>query len=220
MRGLEKPILFNTEMVKAILEGNKTQTRRVIKNKYPNADIELFENKYGKRLVYKQNDVPEPIINENGSRKVHLTAYEEIKKPYEIGDILYVRETWAVCSALNLCSPNKCNIEHQLKEEIVWYKSDGEQPNEGKTAGEHLIGRGKWRPSIHMPRAAARIFLKVNDIRVERLQDISEADALKEGFEEAPEIFTSKELFQAEWNSIYKNWDENPWVWVIEFEKM
>ncbi|MDU4954010.1 MAG: hypothetical protein E6X21_17000, partial [Clostridium sp.] len=91
---MEKPILFNTDMVRAILEGRKTCTRRVIKNKYDNADITFFENKYGKRLVYMQNDTPKDIIHEDGSRTCHLKAYEEIKKPYEVGDILWVRETW------------------------------------------------------------------------------------------------------------------------------
>lgn len=224
MRGLEKPILFNTEMVKAIVDGKKIVTRRVIKNKYPNADIELFENKYGKRLVYKQNDVPEPVINEDGSRRVHLTVYEEIKKPYEIGDILYVRETWAVCSALNLCSPNKCAIEHQMKENIVWYRANGEQPNQGKTSGEHLIGRGKWRPSIHMPRAAARIFLKVIGIRAEKLHALDYDSVLREGLRTGYDGWTL--AFKNLWDSTLRKdqlsmygWDSNPWVWVIEFEK-
>lgn len=239
MRGLEKPILFNTEMVKAIMEGRKTQTRRIIKKKYSNTDIghvgEGSEILYPDIIFEIQNDVPEPVINDDGSRRVHLKAYEEIKKPYEIGDILYVRETWAVCSALNLCSPNKCAIEHQMKENIVWYRANGEQPNQGKTSGEHLIGRGKWRPSIHMPRVAARIFLKVTDVRAERLQDITEESALKEGIDhhtlpckswEAPqEIYgdehddTAVNAFKSLWDNLYKNWDENPWVWVIEFEK-
>lgn len=197
--GLEKPMLFNTEMVKAIMEGRKTQTRRIIKKKYSNTDIghmgEGSEILYPDIIFEIQNDVPEPVINDDGSRRVHLKAYEEIKKPYEIGDVIYVRETW---------------LEHEGR---YYFKAD-------TPIDKGLRKEFKWKPSIHMPKQAARIFLKVNDIRAERLQDISEVDALKEGFEEAPEIFTSKELFQAEWESIYKNWDENPWIWVIEFEKM
>lgn len=216
---MEKPILFNTEMVKAILEGRKTQTRRLIKKKYDNADIEFFTNKYGTRLVYMQND----------AASNHLRACEEIKKPYNIGDILYVRETWAFAHALNKCRPSKMakeSIRHQIKENLVWYRADGDQEiPKGLTLGERLGERGKWRPSIHMPKQLARIFLRVTNVRAERLQEISDEDILKEGIivDPNPSGYLRNDYrfnFSQLWGSVYNNWNENPWVWVIEFERI
>jgi len=194
---MEKPILFNTVMVQAILQGKKTSTRRIIKNKYVNSNIEYFTNKYGTRLVYMQNDT-ETRVNKDGSKSTQLRACEEIKKPYSVGDTIWVRETW-------------------LKADDGYhYKSD--ETRVSKEIRE-LYGY-KWKPSIHMSRVAARTFLKVSGIKAERLHDITENGAKAEGFNDVLPVFTAKELFQAEWNSIYKNWNENPWVWVIEFEKV
>lgn len=238
---MEKPILFNTSMVQAILEGRKTSTRRIIKDKYKNTSIEWFENKYGKRLVYMQNDVPEPIVHKDGSRSVHLKAYEEIKKPYQIGDILYVRETW---------STQYDGIHDNNGYGIYVYKADGTILDNSE-----MISSSKWHPSIHMPKVAARIFLKVTNVKAQRLQDITEDEALKEGiksytkdekvykyavnddwwieycnkhkkagtwWQEMPT--TAREAFKYLWNSCGykwpKCWDTNPWVWVIEFKKL
>lgn len=203
---MEKPIIFNTEMVTAILEGRKTQTRRIIKNKYSNADITFFENKYGKRLVYQQNDAPGPVKNPDGTTKYTLMAVEEVKKPYEVGDILYVRETWQEWTG------------------GYAYKVGGDYPQSNI---------GKWKPSIHMPKDAARIFLKITDVRAERLQDISEEDAKLEGatkatfdfyfgkFSHGADTDNYKDGFHELWNMCYawpKSWPNNPWVWVVEFE--
>ncbi len=221
----EKPILFNTEMVKAIMEGRKTVTRRIIKNKYSNANIEWFEDKYGKRLVYMQNDSPKDIIHDNGSRTCYLKSYKEILQPYKVGDILYVRETW--------CKDG----------ESYFFKADTDMD---EAIIYMAINDLKWKPSIHMPKEAARIFLKVTNVRVERLQDITEEGAIKEGIraytkdekvynyalneEQYPWIVMPREPitpFCKLWNSTIKkdqlnkySWQANPWVWVIEFERI
>lgn len=218
---MDKPILFNTEMVKAILEGRKTSTRRIIKNKYENANIEYFTNKYGTRLVYAQNDVPEPVKNSDGTTSHKLRAMEEIKKPFNTGDILYVRETWA-----NTWTPDG--------EEGFVYKADGEPAKFPYWGNANQCKDEVWIPSIHMPRAAARIFLGITDVRAERLQDITEDASKKEGCSKITRDSYTGKFFNSDndnyrdgfietWDSCYKwpkCWTYNPWVWVIEFEKL
>ncbi|PWL55372.1 MAG: hypothetical protein DBY38_02015 [Clostridium cadaveris] len=228
---MEKPILFNTDMVRAILEGRKTCTRRVIKNKYDNADITFFENKYGKRLVYMQNDTPKDIIHEDGSRTCHLKAYEEIKKPYEVGDILWVRETWTKLYKVD------ANGFTQWDKEKIYYAADGEPDVELVDEDGFLKEdqRIKWKPSIHMPKSLARIFLEVTSVRAERLKDITEDGAKAEGAistaienEDGTDYvgLYAIENFREIWNSTIKKeerhkygWKANPWVWVIEFKE-
>lgn len=213
-----KPILFNTEMVRAILDGRKTCTRRV---------IELPENMDGVP-VGKSGDSSNPLgfMYPGGIKR----------PPYQPGDILYVRETW--------CALPVNEAGHMRGHSIYYYRADGDLRPEG--------WRGKWRPSIHMPKEAARIWLKVTDVRVERLQEIDEDGAWDEGFKFKPPCLTRVsadghtcvldgpcmssikycdmtigELFGRElWNSTIKKsdldrygWDANPWVWVIEFER-
>lgn len=198
-----KPILFNTEMVRAILDGRKTCTRRVIK---------LPKNMSG-RPVGKSGDIGFMYL---GGIK---------RPPYQQGDILYVRETWS--------HP----IVPSDKNRYV-YRAD-EVAEDGFKNEAHI-----WHPSIHMPKEAARIWLKVTDVRVERLQDMTNDDALKEGAKgvrcdhacsgaygctdcmntgwlEPPMV----EFVQI-WDSTIKKsdidrygWNANPWVWVIEFER-
>ena len=189
---MERPILFSGSMVKAILAGNKTMTRRVIKSKTLDRFINLIWNP-----------------NENLSLS-----------PYQVGDILWVRETW---NCLYVPINNKWHYWHKAGDEFE------------DSADE------KWRPSIFMPKVAARLFLKVKDIRVERVQDITEEDAISEGIEWSelskcaftPPIklhqkwpisypfTTAKEAFKNLWDSINSKrgygWDLNPWVWVVEF---
>lgn len=215
-----KPILFNTEMVKAILEGRKTSTRRIIKNKYENANIEWFENKYGKRLVYMQNDA-KVIKNSDGSENRQLRVYEEIKPPYQVGDILYVRETWT-----NTFLSNGIGFA---------YKADGDPPK-AKRWGNLKQGKAEvWIPSIHMPKSAARIFLKVTDIKVQKLQDITEDEAQQEGIIEkfSYDDYTQKIIHSSNDNYKYGfakawrdcgyewsyTWEGNPWVFVISFQR-
>lgn len=194
-----KPILFNTAMVRAILDGRKTVTRRVVKAR--NTEI-LDKSKWAKEPCWF--DVIKTI---NGKK---VATADKILPPYNPGDILYVRETWRCIEAS--CPPSNCTIE---------YKAGGTErfcgiialPTEG----------GEWKPSIHMPKEAARIFLRVTNVSVERLQDITEEEKLKEG---AP-IGWGQYNFYELWDSTIKEadkplygWDANPWVWVIEFERI
>ncbi|SDO87474.1 hypothetical protein [Clostridium gasigenes] len=234
---MEKPILFNTAMVQAIIEGKKIVTRRLIKNKYPNADIRFFENKYGKRLVHMQNDAPEPVKLENGWTRHSLIAMEEINKPYQVGDILYVRETW-------------CDTSKDLKEDSELEIGDCKYIFKVDDLGEKHpivdIDIKRWRPSIHMPKEAARVFLRVISIRAERLQEIQDSDCLKEGIREYSKAGNvikyavneeqfhwfdmprnPLEAFKILWNTTVKKdaykeygFEANPWVWVIEFKKV
>lgn len=175
-----KPILFNSEMVRAILDGRKSCTRRIIKPQ-PTAH-------YGTQCV-----IP----------------------PYKPGDILYVRETW--------CGLPVNEAGHFRGHPIYYYKADGDLRPEG--------WRGAWHPSIHMLKEAARIWMKVTDVRVERLQDIDGKGCLKEGIEEEPLKYVGDEfvkgMFHDLWDSTIKKsdldrygWDANPYVFVIEFLKI
>lgn len=181
------PILFNMEMVRSILDGRKSCTRRIIKPQ-PQGYFEVSEE-------------PLYIYDTDGKQG-------KITPPYQPGDILYVRETFIQAAA-----------------HIFWYKAD-DKPWMSKD----LL----WKPSIHMPKEAARIWLKVTDVRVERLQDITGLSVQKEGIELDPKECASKFdfitelflLFQKLWDSIIKKsdldrygWDTNPYVWVIEFER-
>ena len=200
-----KPILFNTEMVRAILDGRKSCTRRVIKP----IPIGCFE----------VNEEPLYIYDTDGNQG-------RITPPYQPGDTIYVRETWKK-------APNGYYYYES------WQKND-------------IADVTKWKPSIHMPKAAARIWLKVTNVRAERLQDIDEDGVWDEGFRFTPPCLsivsadghtcaldgpckspikycdmTMGELFGMElWNSTIKKpdldrygWNASPWVWVIEFER-
>lgn len=198
-----KPILFNekrSDMVRAILDGRKTVTRRVV-------DVDI-SNQFD--VEYDRKTVVAYIDQETGD------SYAPTKMcRYQPGDILYVRETW---------SPVFVRPRRYL------YKV-------GCKEAENLPV--KWHPSIHMPKDAARIWLKVKDVRVERLQECGKSwclDIKKEGVvtPQDPILYSSddayhkalREEFQKLWNSTIKKsdldrygWDTNPWVWVIEFER-
>ena len=188
-----KPILFNTEMVRAILDGRKECTRRL-----PRKQI---EEKY---LEYEEWVC---AVAPPGSTWLSEKEFYEKYPPYQLGDILYVRETW--------CGLPVNEAGHFRGHPIYYYKADGDLRPEG--------WRGAWRPSIHMPKEAARIWLKVTDVRVERLQDMTDDDAEAEGCFD----YTSTALgFPDVWDSTIKKsdrdrygWNANPWVWVIEFEQ-
>lgn len=202
-----KPILFNTEMVRAILDVRKSCTRRIVKGFIPNNAV------WGYTAFTPHGSISCRGVFEN-------EGYGEkfFKLPYQIGDILYVRETW--------CALPVNEAGHMSGHSVYYYKSDGDLRPEG--------WRGNWHPSIHMPKEAARIWLKVTDVRVERLKDITGFSVQKEGIEVEPNECAGKFdfiselflLFQRLWDSTIKKsdldcygWDANPWVWVIEFER-
>ena len=216
----EKPILFNTEMVKAILEGRKTQTRRLVKG-LPLAEP-WFDIEDGKPLM----------CDENG--EWYPAERFSIVQP---DDILWVRETW---NGLKTGNPK---LGYHT---TYWYKADENDENPDD----------RWRPSIHMPKDAARLFLWVKDVRMERLQDMSEEDAISEGYSGicpgAHTVYFSDgyaepchvggeechygywycnhsipEAFGRDiWDGTIKpaelqryGWEANPWVWAYEFER-
>ena len=215
-----KPIRFDTEMVRAILDGRKTVTRRIVKNnpeectsKVVNGVCKICDDKGG---FYLPDD------------------YVKVRSPYKVGDILYVRETW-------------CKGSLNYGTERYYYKADDK------------IEHCRWQPSTRMPKEAARIFLKVTNVRVEKLQEITEDDVVDEGAEKLilcpnehgviePDgtlgdmcwnagccggncKYIDKsygELFgEIVWDRTVKKkdlgkygWDADPWVWVVEFEKV
>lgn len=186
-----KPIIFNTEMVQAILEGRKTVTRRKIKLDLRLADTDKNDNSY----LY--------IPDKDGD--IHH-AIEYCK--YKPGDILYVRETWQ---------------EMSDNEGDYIYKANGNNGLLDIGFVSIPVKSIKWRSSIHMPKKAARIFLKVTDVRVERVQDIMKdwSNFGKEGIIEEHGFRSEMHRdFIEIWNNIYGDWEENPFVWVIEFEKL
>ena len=208
---MEKPILFNTEMVRAILAGRKTQTRRLIRPQPAGQLSYIFGGSHPGKWTYmsrseaKSWDVDESVIHEEEGK--YWTP------PCHGDDVLYVRETWKQATG-GTAGPGLFDT--------FLFKADEPQDTTG------LMVEGCWHPSIHMPRKAARIFLKVNRVRAERLKDITEEDAVAEGCL-AQSIFpTARDYFAALWNTtqgvagknVPENWAQNPWVWVIEFERM
>ena len=243
-----KPILFNTEMVTAILEGRKTVTRRVLK-----LPSYIEQNENGLYTLFAEG-----TCYENQSME---QIKEYIKPPYAAGDILYVRETWQkvfeteynidgyggcknirelisnfdevpkVC--VGLSTEDSCPLTEPRNKYYVYKASNIKFSDKGLW----------WKPSIHMPKEAARIFLKVTDVRVERLQDITPKEIEREGLKNPCEEcyvkretcedcicrdkYVDKLIWSELWNSTIKKadldeygWEANPWVWVIEFERV
>lgn len=211
-----KPILFNTDMVRAILDVRKTCTRRTLKHPF---------------IVHPNGYITKPRGNEN------LCPYDP---PYQPGDILYSRETWRV-GAWDIfnqmiafdykdgtCGELTYIHDRELFDRLVnQSRNDARQAKCEYNGADFVWEKGKspcrWHPSIHMPKEAARIWLKVTDVRVERLQDMTDDDAEAEGCFD----YTSTALgFPDVWDSTIKKsdldrygWDASPWVWVIEFER-
>jgi hypothetical protein len=199
----EKPILFSAEMIQAVLDGRKTQTRRVVKLPlWSTGDWDDFElDEFG---------VPLTICEKT-------TCWAEVNSPYgRAGDNLWVRETWRTHEYYNPVAPRDLS-----REMPVQYKAD--------LALTGTVGvRARWRPSIFMPRWASRINLRVNEVRVERLRDITLADILAEGcpVEHRPESCNGMShavfgWFEHLWDSINHKRGygrrNNPFVWVIKF---
>lgn len=229
-----KPILFNTEMVRAILDGRKSCTRRLVK---PQPDE---KHTYPLGFVTDSTEKKEVGcfgfgIDEYGG------SIQYVKPPYQPGDILYVRETWERFECWNCEGDERGNCPKEPQKSVL-----------DKTCGcymyratDEISGDAKWHPSIHMPKEAARIWLRVTDVRIERLQSITVEGAIREGAEGEKCHHTNAGAFgctdcmntgwieppQVEfmqiWNSTIKKsdldrygWDASPWVWVIEFVKI
>ncbi len=195
-----KPILFNTEMVRAILNGQKIQTRRIMKPQ------PMFYT--GRKYIFKDHECPKKW--EQCDNIIDTYRYQK-------GDILYVRETWS----------------EGWEEGTYIYKADD------KLADNPLFEYSTkliYKPSIHMPKEAARIFLKVTNVRIANLQDITDEEAKKEGanFKNGKNVGwkekierTAIQRFAEIWDKTIKKselgiygWNANPWVWVIEFERV
>ena len=195
-----KPILFNTEMVRAIMDGRKLCTRRLVK---PQPDE---KHTYPLGFVIDSTEKKEVGcfgfgIDEYGG------SIQYAKLPYQPGDTLYVRETW--------CDDRQ--FTHDSTPGRYFYKA---------SESENF----KWKPSIHMPKEAARIWLKVTDVRVERLQEITVDGIRNEGLSSMAVHAGDMEIALKEWENLWNStikkadldcfgWDANPYVWVIEFER-
>lgn len=222
----EYPVLFNTEMVRAILDGRKTQTRRPIFRSGADPQHHMV---WKTPSGWQDGDLP-------------------LRCPFgQPGDLLWVRETWADVHPLQVADgrysqggragiPGPPPVQYR-----TIYKADGEYPPIWHASGfpyralsttdalalkcyPQGVGYG-WTPSIHMPRWACRLFLRVTDVRAERLQDISEEDARAEGVDHipsAPAALNHRTAFAGLWNKVYVKagltWQDNPWVWAISFE--
>lgn len=176
----ERPIIFSAPMVRAILAGAKTQTRRVVKFK----PWHQIEERY--------DGSPWPWMYDDDRAADHW-----LPCPYgQAGDRLWVRESF-------------CDARQAAAGRVLY-----------RASGDTACG---WKPSIHMPRFASRITLEITSVRVERLQDISEADARAEGISraECPGWHATTD-FRALWAAINgpESWDANPWVWVVEFQRI
>lgn len=227
----ERPILFSAPMVRAILEGRKTVTRRVLRFQ-PGADADITVERYNVAVT---------------NRRGYQEAGPEIfgawwrdgeagcKCPYGApGDRLWVRETW-YCDHFEVTrgpylKPDDLNVSEAIDDGTLVYAADGLTPYE---ADQPI-----WKPSIHMPRWASRILLEITNVRVERLQAISDKQALAEGVRlyadhaalgdwyhvEGKETYSAdpRKSFELLWSSINgpTAWDANPWVWAVEFKRV
>lgn len=225
----ESSILFNADMVRAVLRGDKTQTRRVIKHQ----PLEVV-----------------PFLDSSGSPTYEYGLCLEFPRviskhvccPFgQPGDRLWVKETWQEFfeDELPLCRPRgprgRMGIPARPdRRSFVVYRADGEMPDHPQ------YGKALWRPSIHMPRWASRLTLEITAVRVERLQDITEADAIAEGVELVDHVdgepvyrdyfaddytWSAVRSYRTLWWRLYgfkgpDAWDKNPWVWTVEFKRV
>ncbi|WP_445612255.1 hypothetical protein ACUN4K_02055 [Hafnia alvei] len=224
----ERGMIFNSEMVRAILSGQKTQTRRPVK--FPHIDRDAMCDLSGNELAGE------------------LLAGNYRNSPFgAVGDRIWVRETWAALGNEDGCSIDwnenlvkeggaagariyRASCEQKEGDYGLWSIPDDA---EWKPHTDNMKYEGTWVPSIHMPRWASRILLEITNVRVERLNDISEEDAIAEGCQRKKSWsgldgcigqvgYTAKESFSELWCSIYgdESWESNPWVWCISFKRV
>lgn len=240
----ERGMIFNGEMVRAILDGRKTQTRRIIKQRH------LFKPVRG--FGFEPESLNYPVHIPSGEEGENALAWAKDNCPHgNPGDRIWVRETWSQLGNEDGCAIdwNDELVKGGGPEAARIYRASCEQktgnyglwsiPDDAfwKPHTDNMEFEGSWRPSIHMPRWASRILLEITDVRVERLADISEQNAATEGLSPAGDLLpaypgtyltpkgdfaTAKVAFQRLWESIYGevSWQVNPWVWVIEFMRV
>lgn len=234
----ERPILFSAPMVRALLDGRKTQTRRILKLR----GAEVVDDR-GWQTVHEKS--PWPWSPE---------ADAWVPCPFGApGDRLWVRETWAPCEAKVRKGHFQYAADGAVGREVTtnggerWWERSGHTMgvSDARLSGVWVSKPSRWRPSIHMPRKVSRLTLEVTGVRVERLQDISEADARAEGAQVVPfypddgfllsdgwthvgddgkcVLYTSaRDSFRSLWESINgaESWASNPWVWVVSFKRV
>lgn len=234
----EKPILFSGEMVRAILEGKKTQTRRVLKRQpYQKENGDLYWRVHSNHEIH----IDDFFATQN--------AMPGLWCPYGMpGDQLWVRETWLMLDHYHWAEPDKPDYmmvntyKQPFRNGFSYRASTDEEGDEIRKEYGY-----KWKPSIHMPRRVSRLQLLIKDIRVEQLCDITELEAYYEGIDPTPCLrcdesgicpsennpcedcdgkgdHDSRDNFRELWNQLNEKrgfgWDVNPWVWVVEFEKI
>lgn len=214
----ERPVIFNGEMVRAILAGRKTQTRRVMKVQPPEGWGPL--NSFGVEDPNART-YTKAVVDRHGYMQAGPQVFGVADETWgavspfgQPGDRLWVREThrevgYSECGCSDHCECQKGGYV---------YRADG------------FYGEEKWTPSIHMPRSACRLLLEITDVRVERLNDINEQDALAEGMDDGTSqaaiavgwFEKPRKAFRRLWERIYgqESWDSNPWVWVVEFKQV
>lgn len=240
----ERGMIFNAEMVRSILDGRKTQTRRIVSWRGLNEGLNL--NFSG----LKACEYPKGWIIESDSRSSSEWRCQPTPCPFgKVGDRIWVRETWALLGNEdgccvdwhdNLCKGNeksaakiyRASCEQRPGDYGLWSIPDDA---EWKPHTDNQKFEGAWRPSIHMPRWASRILLEITDVRVERLNNICEGDAQAEGVAQLRGGFwkhyqpgwtqhqlSARGSFVTLWKSIYgeESWQANLWVWVIEFRRV
>jgi hypothetical protein len=211
----ERPILFSAPMVRAILDGSKTQTRRAMKRQ-PHED--WFPAHYTELHAFDKDGelTPDKVV---GWGAVNEDGDQGYVCPYgQPGDRLWVRETFA----LSVIDPDGGSPHDEPENYDVIYRADPEQPGGGWRDADGNEIAAPWKPSIHMPRWASRILLEIVSVRVERLQDISDQDAMTEGVDAAAYGKSHRYGYSRLWDEINgaDSWDANPWVWVVEFKRV
>ncbi len=191
------PMIFNQAMVSALVEGNKTVTRRPMKLETKDCDL---------HCLLKPNEVAGEVNNGNFQNSL-----------YKPGDLIWVRETFCIGRI------DELDAVHPADRELIIEQCTGDNNHIPKSfaiqEGVTELYEVKWKPSIHMPRKASRLTLRITAVYCERLQNITKEQAKREGV--SPTGCTKGfwvKAYQMLWDSIYSNWDKNPWVWVIEFD--
>ncbi|GAA5557173.1 hypothetical protein Asch01_01891 [Acinetobacter schindleri] len=225
----ERPILFNAEMVQAILDGRKTQTRRIMRRQ-PDA-VERFHHGESTKDTNADHAILRCYSDPKGFKGCNSgwlasATYKTPFSEFNVGDRLWVRETFCYGCI------DEWDAEHPDDRRLFVDQYDGRKQSsipkqwclENNVEIEDVI----WKPSIHMPRSASRLLLEITKIRVEQIQDITKEDAKAEGFDysttpsaiEMGYSIGARTNFRHTWEGIYgtESWDQNPWVWVIEFK--